>query len=113
MIRETQCSEIISPHHYKGNFAIRQGRWKLEFCADSGGWSKGGLADTAAQLYDMSGDVGERTNEYKQHPEIVSSLTKLLEKYVSEGRSTSGAAQKNDVTVEVWKKKAGKGEASE
>lgn len=96
--------EAVVHHSIKGNFAIRQGQWKLEFCADSGGWSQGGGADTPAQLYDMSRDVGERTNEYKQHPDIVSSLTKLLEKYVSEGRSTVGAAQKNDVSVEVWKK---------
>jgi hypothetical protein len=52
----------------------------------------------------MSKDVGERTNEYKQHPEIVSKLTKLLQEYVDKGRSTPGPAQKNDVAIDVWKK---------
>ncbi len=105
--------EAVVHHSIKGNFAIRQGQWKLELCTDSGGWSKGGGVDTPAQLYDMSKDVGERTNEYQQHPDIVSNLTKLLEKYVVDGRSTVGAAQKNDVSVDIWKKKTGKGEASE
>jgi hypothetical protein len=31
-------------------------------------------------------NVGERTNEYKSHPEIVKRLTKLLEKYIADGR---------------------------
>ena len=30
-----------------------------------------------------------------KHPEIVARLTKLLEKYVADGRSTPGAPQKN------------------
>ena len=78
----------------------RSGRanWKLELCAGSGGWSapKPGSKEAKrlppVQLYDMTKDVGERTNEYKAHPEIVARLTKLLEKYVADGRSTPGHA---------------------
>jgi hypothetical protein len=91
--------EAIVHHSIRGVFAIRQGQWKLEFCKDSGGWSKGGAVETNGQLYDMSKDVGEQKNEYRAHPEIVSRLTNLLEKYVAEGRSTAGAVQKNDVEV--------------
>lgn len=96
--------DAVVHHSIRGNFAIRQGQWKLELCNDSGGWSKGGKVDTPAQLYDMNKDVGERTNVYTQHPEIVSHLTALLEKYVADGRSTSGRSLKNDVTVDIWKK---------
>jgi hypothetical protein len=105
--------EAVVHHSIKGNFAIRQGQWKLDFCPDSGGWSKGGVADTPGQLYDMNKDVGERANEYKQYPEIVSRLTKLLEKYVADGRSTPGPPGKNDVKVDIWKKNAPKGELTE
>ncbi len=96
--------EAVVHHSISGKFAIRQGQWKLNLCPDSGGWSKGAPVKTPGQLYDMSKDVGERTNEYAQHPEIVSRLTKLLEKYVADGRSTPGPAQKNDVPVDIWKK---------
>ena len=96
-------------HSINGSFAIREGQWKLELCSGSGGWSapKPGSEEAkrlpAVQLYDMSKDVGERTNEYKDHPEIVTRLTKLLEKYVAEGRSTPGTPQTNDVAVDLWK----------
>ena len=95
--------EAIVHHSIEGAFAIRQGQWKLELCRGSGGWSKGGDS-SPAQLYDMTKDVRERTNEYKAHPDIVSRLTKLLEKYIADGRSTPGAPQKNDAAINLWKK---------
>ena len=103
--------DAVVHHSIRGDFAIRQGTWKLELCADSGGWSKGSQTDSPGQLYDMSKDVGEQTNEYNAHPEIVSRLTKLLEKNVAEGRSNPGPAGKNDAPVEIWKKNARKGKA--
>ncbi len=101
---KTPIREAVVHHSIDGKFAIRQGQWKLELCQDSGGWGKDAPVKTPGQLYDMSKDVGERTNEYAEQPEIVSRLTKLLEKYVADGRSTAGPAQKNDVPVDIWKK---------
>jgi hypothetical protein len=84
--------EAIIHHSINGMFAIRQGRWKLVIGKGSGGWSKpraGDLPDApAGQLYDMSQDIGERKNLYNENPEIVRRLTKLLNKYKEEGRST-------------------------
>ena len=51
----------------------------------------------------MAKDVGERTNEYKARPEIAAQLTRLLEKYIADGRSTPGAPQKNDAAIQPWK----------
>jgi arylsulfatase A len=42
----------------------------------------------------------------------VARLTKLLEKYVADGRSTPGAKQQNDVQVKIHKK-AGKDAVAE
>ena len=103
--------EAVVHHSIGGAFAIRQGQWKLELTQGSGGWGKGSVKEPG-QLYDMSKDIGERTNEYSQHPEIVW-LTKLLQKYVAEGRSTPGPAQKNDVPVDIWKKRTTKREVTE
>lgn len=55
------------------------------------------------QLYDLSQDIGERHNVQAQHPEIVSRLVKLLDKYVREGRSTPGSPQKNTVDPDIFK----------
>lgn len=102
-LRGETHSRAVVHHSIEGNFAVREGQWKLELCRGSGGWHNGDVTDAPGQLYDMSKDIGERTNEYKQHPEIVSRLTKLLEKYVSDGRSTPGAPQKNDAEVNILK----------
>lgn len=101
--------EAIVHHSIHGNFSIRQGTWKLELCPGSGGWStpKPGTAAEKGlpkvQLYDLATDIGETKNVQGEHPEIVEKLTKLLEKYVAEGRSTPGTPQKNAVDVDIWK----------
>ncbi len=103
--------EAVVHHSINGSFALRQGKWKLELCPDSGGWSapKPGSAEAKKlpplQLYNLAEDVSERANTQKDHPEIVARLTKLLEKYVAEGRSTPGRPLSNDVPVNMWKSK--------
>jgi arylsulfatase A len=101
--------EAVVHHSVDGRFAIREGNWKLELCSGSGASSA--PTDLAAskrrlpgvQLYDMTADVGERSNVEAQHPDIVSRLTQLLERYVEAGRSTPGPAEANDVPVDIWK----------
>ena len=38
-----------------------------------------------------------------KHPEVVARMTKLLEKYIADGRSTPGAPQQNAVPVQIVK----------
>jgi arylsulfatase A len=104
--------EAAMHHSISGSFALRQGKWKLELCPDSGGWSAPKPGSTEAkklppiQLYNMAEDISERANTQKDHPEVVASLTKLVEKYVAEGRSTPGRPLSNDVAVVIWKSRA-------
>ncbi|MEW6160051.1 MAG: sulfatase-like hydrolase/transferase, partial [Verrucomicrobiota bacterium] len=99
--------EALVHHSINGSFAIRQGKWKLALCPDSGGWSDPRPGSNAAknlpdvQLFDLSNDIGETNNVASMHPEIVSALTALLEKYVANGRSTPGAAQANTTPVDI------------
>jgi arylsulfatase A-like enzyme len=101
--------EAIVVHSVNGSFAVREGRWKLCLCPGSGGWSapRPGRDDASklppVQLFDLSADIGEKTNLQDRHPEVVARLTKLLEKYVADGRSTPGEPQKNTTPVDVWK----------
>lgn len=92
--------EAIVHHSINGSFSIRKGKWKLELCPDSGGWSYPMPGEApeglpAVQLYDLSHDIGEQHNVCEAHPEIVQELTKLLSSYVKNGRSTPGAPQPN------------------
>lgn len=104
--------EALVHHSINGSFAIRQGRWKLELCADSGGWSapRPGSSEAkrlpAAQLYDLAQDPGETKNLQSAHPEVIARLTALLEKYVVEGRSTPGQPQTNTTPVTIQKTSA-------
>ena len=93
-------------HSINGHFSYRQGKWKLLLSKGSGGWSKGETAGVAiGQLYDMETDPSETTNLYTSQSEVVTALLAQLESDVSRGRSTAGADQKNDVPVNIWKKK--------
>jgi hypothetical protein len=85
-----------------GSFAIREGRWKLLLCPDSGGSSfpKPGTHDADGlppfQLYDLETDPAEKNNLEAQHPEIVQRLGHRLREQIKNGRSTPGAAQPYD-----------------
>ncbi len=101
--------EAVVHHSMNGSFAVRQGKWKLALCPGSGGWSapRPGRDDTSkaplVQLFDLEADVGEKQNRQEKHSEVVERLTKLLEKYAADGRSTPGKPQKNTGEVDVWK----------
>ncbi len=99
-------------HSINGSFAIRKDQWKLIFAPGSGGWSypKPGSAISEElpqfQLYDLTNDPGETHNLYGQKTETRNELTKLMIKYLSDGRSTSGKEQANDPPQygdEAWK----------
>lgn len=102
--------EATVHHSVDGSFSIRSGRWKLEMCAGSGGWSfpKPGAESEGlpeVQLYDLDADIGERENLQDQHPEVVKRLKRLLTRYVEEGRSTPGPRQPNTgspLWPELW-----------
>jgi arylsulfatase A len=110
---EHPLREALVHHSINGSFAIRQGNWKLELCPDSGGWSdpKPGTEATRklppTQLYNLEKDVAEQHNVSEEHPQIVERLTRLLERYVAEGRSTPGPRQTNSTTIKICKTSAG------
>ena len=99
--------EAVVHHSINGRFAIRQGPWKLELCPGSGGWSKPGDQEAKhknlpdIQLYQIKNDPAESRNVQAEHPEVVSRLKALLERYVSDGRSTPGPRQSNDTAVNI------------
>jgi len=98
--------EATVHHSCDGSFAIRQGRWKLELCPGSGGWSDPKPGEEPAdapkfQLYDLDADIGERRNLIGEQPEVAARLRDLLKCYIESGRSTPGARQSN-TTCESW-----------
>jgi len=106
---EQPLREATVHHSVNGSFAIRQGKWKLCLCAGSGGWSaprpnaKEAANLSPVQLYDLDADIGEQKNLQAEQPEVVAALTKLMEKYIADGRSTPSTPQKNAVAIDLRK----------
>ncbi len=77
--------------HHSGNgaFAVRAGDWKLIAGHGSGGWTRvpKKKGDPPGQLYNLAADPGETKNLYRDKPEVVARLQKVLERYRSVGRS--------------------------
>ena len=61
-------------HDYRGNFAIRRGKWKL-------------IAYDKPELYDMAADPKETANLIEQKPDIAVELAAFLQTYKDSGRS--------------------------
>ncbi|MEO6755201.1 MAG: arylsulfatase [Chthoniobacteraceae bacterium] len=79
-----------------GTPSLRQGPWKLILGGDAESKAKD---RPPVQLYNLADDLSESKNLAAAMPEKVAEMKELLEKLITEGRSTSGAAQKNDVEV--------------
>jgi arylsulfatase A len=58
------------------------------------------------QLYNLADDLGETKNLAAAMPEKVAEMKALLEKLITDGRSTPGQPQKNDVEVVRFPKPA-------
>jgi arylsulfatase A-like enzyme len=101
-------------HSCFGKYAIRKGNWVF-IDAPSGDdnrepeWFKKERGyephDQPGELFDLRQDLSERRNLYAEHPDVVSELKALLEKYKRDGRSTPGAPQQNDVPLREFKPK--------
>ena len=93
-IRENAVSASIG-----GTPALRSGTWKYIPAPGSGGWGKGGDQSQPVQLYNLADDISESKNLAGAMPEKVAEMKALLEKLITDGRSTPGAQQQNDVEV--------------
>ena len=107
MGKRMDCSlrEATVHHSVDGSFSIRKGKWKLEMCAGSGGWSHPRPGEECEglppiQLYDLETDISEKQNVHDKHPDVVEELKALLSQYVENGRSTPGVKQGNTGPLE-------------
>jgi arylsulfatase A-like enzyme len=110
----THVREATVHHSARGKFAIRKGDWVLIDAAsgdDNGArgepqWLKDERSYIAhsqtGELYNLREDIAQRYNRFAEKPELVSELKTLLEKYKSEGRSTPGESQQNDVEIQPY-----------
>ena len=100
--------EALVHHSGFGMYSMRSGKWKLDLCPGSGGFSypseqRDEVADlTPMQLYDISQDPGEQNNLFESHCDVVRTLRDRLASYIISGRSTPGAEQPNYHYSAAW-----------
>lgn len=114
--RKRPLREATVHHSGQGKFAIRKGNWVLIFAPTGDDNRKQGEPDwfrmdrgyrahtEAGELFDLLTDPTQKDNLYAAKPETVKELSALMERYVTEGRSTAGPKQMNDVRV-TWDKR--------
>jgi arylsulfatase A len=83
-------------HQAPGGLAIRRNEWKLIFHRSG-----------QRELFNLSSDIGETTNQIASHADICKSLEEMMLHYIQTGRSTPGQPQRVefDLSSIVEKKK--------
>lgn len=111
--RKATLREATVHHSAQGKFAVRKGDWVLILAStgdDNGkkgepAWFRNDRGykphSEAGELFNLAKDPTQKVNRYAAEPERVKELAALLERYVTEGRSTPGPNQKNDVDI-TW-----------
>ncbi|NND08666.1 MAG: arylsulfatase [Saprospiraceae bacterium] len=87
-------------HSVHGEFAYRQGPWKLVFQMPTAQRTTSRGKETIRRLYHLENDVAEKMDVASEHPDIVQNMTAALEAIVDNGRSTPGRKLTNDVSVD-------------
>lgn len=93
-VRETAVSCAAS-----GVPGVRLGSWKYIPEHSLGGRANTPLRTEPEQLYNLADDLAESKNLAAAHPERVVQMKAVLEELISNGRSTPGPKQPNDVPV--------------
>jgi arylsulfatase A-like enzyme len=115
--KRTGPSREATVHHAaSGTFAIRKGDWVLTLAPSGDDNGKRGepewfrrdrgyaLHAEAGELFDLKNDPTQKVNRYATEPGRVRDLAALLERFVTDGRSTPGPKRTNDVSI-TWDKR--------
>ncbi len=89
----------VVSHSVNGEFAYREGPWKIVFKMPIGNRQKARGRAAVVELYNLDEDVAEARNLAAEHPEIVKELAVKLAAVVDSGRSRAGQRVSNDTRV--------------
>lgn len=59
------------------------------------------LKNGTRELYDLKNDIGEKHNMLASHPQDAERLDRLMQRYISDGRSTPGEVQRNSFDIKL------------
>lgn len=91
-------TQLIS-HSNHGEFAYRDGSWKLVFKKSGRNLSEARGKPTLVELYDLAKDIAEQKDLSAQRREVVQQMTAGLTTLIARGTSRPGPARSNDTAV--------------
>jgi arylsulfatase A len=97
--REGQRTQVVN-HSNFGEFAYRDGPWKLVYRMGEKNLQASRGQPTVAELYDLEQDPFEKVNVASRFPEQVARLTKQLQQLIDRGATRREATGSNDGVVE-------------
>jgi arylsulfatase A-like enzyme len=77
-------------HSNHGEFAYRNGPWKLVFRMSGRKLEQSRGKATVAQLYNLNSDIAEQNDLFSSHPKIIRSMTEELSTLIERGTSRPG-----------------------
>ena len=99
----TTSRTTLVNHSNHGEFAYRDGSWKLVFRMSGRNREASRGKPTIVELYNLESDIAEAHNLAKQKPEIVARMSDQLAKLIDQGATRDGLNQKNDTLVKFDK----------
>ena len=94
---ERRTSVVV--HSVDGEFAFRDGPWKLVFRMSGRTCDESRGKPTIAELYNLESDVAEARDVAAQHPGIVKRMREQLDRLVARGATRPGLYAANDTVV--------------
>ncbi len=94
-----QVRTSLVNHSNHGEFAWRDGPWKLVFKKSVRKLDAARGKATLVELYNLEEDIAEETNLASEHPEIVERMTAGLAEVIARGASRHGLESANDTEV--------------
>ncbi len=86
-------------HSNHGEFAYRDGAWKLVFRNSTPNLEQSRGQPTVPELYNLDADIAEAENLAEQRPEVFAEMRTKLDEVISRGASRPGATSRNDTAV--------------
>ncbi|MCY4187050.1 MAG: arylsulfatase, partial [Bryobacterales bacterium] len=98
-IPEQGRTSLVS-HSNHGEFAYRDGPWKLVFRNSGPNLQRSRGKPTVPELYNLSDDIAESKNLAEERPEIVEELQAKFDAMIARGATRAGITARNDTDVQ-------------
>lgn len=95
-----RCRTGLVNHSNMGEFAFRDGPWKLVYRMSGKNLEHSRDKPTIAELYHLDADIAEQTDVRSQHPDRVARMTEALRRLIQRGASREGLQRSNDAAVQ-------------